>query len=96
MFDDFVLSRSGGRWQITALSERAKALAADHPRFDGGKAELDEGEALAVYQKIHDKGLYVGAPDGLPPAAPAQVFSRLGLAAGLIGIPLLIYVLFGS
>lgn len=91
MTSDFIISRVDGRWRVAAASDRGKAFASGHPRFDGDEAVLDPAEALAVYQKIHALGYYASVPDGLPPARKGQILVRLAFALALILIPLMIF-----
>ena len=90
---DFIISREEGRWRVAAKSDRGKAFAADHPRFDGDQADLEPAEALAVYQKIHALGYYASVPDGLPAAGRGRIIARLALVLALVALPILIFVL---
>lgn len=93
MTSDFIISRVDGRWRVAASSDRGKAFATEHPRFDGDEADLDEAETLAVYQKIHALGYFASVPDGLPPAGKGRIIARLALVLALVVVPLMIFVL---
>jgi hypothetical protein len=90
---DFIISKAGrGRWRVAAASDRGKAFAADHPRFDGYEAELDPAEALPLFQKIHALGYFASVPDGLPPDGKGRILARVAFALALLLIPLMIFV----
>lgn len=93
MDNDFIIRPAKGRWQIVATSERGKAFAVKHPRFEGDKADLDAAEALNVYQKVHEDGFYATAPAGLPPAGNRLIFSRLVLVLALLLLPVMLFLL---
>lgn len=87
MDDDFIISRRHGGWQIVAVSERGKAFAAADPRFVRDETVVKPAEALFLYHEFHERGYYSRTPDGLPPAGPALILSRLSLLLALITYP---------
>ena len=93
MADDFIISRTQGRWQAVAASDRGKAFASGDPRFEGRRADLGAAGSLAFYQELHERGYFAGVPDGLPPAGGGLIASRLALLLLLLVLPILAFVL---
>ena len=46
-----------------------------------------------MYQALHERGLFVGVPDGLPAAGRGLIFSRFALLLALIVTPIMPFML---
>ena len=90
MEDDFLITREGKRWMVTALSGRALELAESDPRFRGAEAELEAAAVTAVYSELNGHGFFVATPGGLPPQSGTPAFLLVGLLLIVILIPLLL------
>jgi hypothetical protein len=93
MDSDFIIFPPSEKWKAVAVTERARALAANDPRFEGTEAKLDPAEALAMYQELHDRGYYSTVADGLPPPNRGLILSRLALLIAPIVIVMVLLAL---
>ena len=90
MEDDFLITREGKSWMVTALSDRALELAETDPRFEGAEAEVEAGAVTAFYSELNGRGFFVGTPGGLPPQSGTPALLLVGLLLIVLLIPLLL------
>lgn len=94
MEDDFLITRDGKHWMVAALSDRAREMAENDPRFHEAEAKVEAERVTALYSELNGLGFFVATPSGLPPQSGTPALLLVGLLLIVILIPLLLADLF--